>query len=182
MNTRMPTELDPLIDLLDAEEFESLLAREELRRSRTGESLAVAVLDVDGMRVLTTRHGAAARDDALRLCASVLSSSIRTVDEPAHTGHDEFCVLLHATDAANVSVWVERFEEELGFLDAMLQGVPLLSGRAFGLADIAFLPWLLRARDLLGISLEPWPALADWVERSCERPSIAAEQVLVAAL
>ena len=76
----------------------------------------------------------------------------------------------------------ERFEEELAFLDAMLGGVPWLSGRAFGLADIAFLPWLLRARDLLGISLEPWPALADWVERACERPSVAAEQQLVAAL
>ena len=133
MNTRMPTELDPLIDLLDAEEFESLLAREELRRSRTGESLAVAVLDVDGMRVLTTRHGAAARDDALRLCASVLSSSIRTVDEPAHTGHDEFCVLLHATDAANVSVWVERFEEELEAQTAAHPGGPLTC--AVGLAD-----------------------------------------------
>ena len=59
---------------------------------------------------------------------------------------------------------------------------PWLSGRAFGLADVAFLPWLLRARDLLGIALEPWPALADWVERSCLRPSVAAEQVLVSAL
>jgi len=75
-----------------------------------------------------------------------------------------------------------RFEEELGFLDAMLGGVPWLSGRAFGLADIAFLPWLLRARDLLGVTLEHWPALADWVERACERPSVAAEQQLVAAL
>jgi glutathione S-transferase len=75
-----------------------------------------------------------------------------------------------------------RFEEELGFLDAMLAGTPWLSGRAFGLADIAFLPWLLRARDLLGTPLEPWPALADWVERACLRPSVAAEQMLVAAL
>ena len=76
----------------------------------------------------------------------------------------------------------ERFEEELAFLDAMLRGVPWLSGQAFGLADIAFLPWLLRARGLLRISLEPWAALADWVERACERPSVAAEQQLVAAL
>jgi glutathione S-transferase len=75
-----------------------------------------------------------------------------------------------------------RFEQELGLLDAMLAGVPWLSGRSFGLADIAFLPWLLRARDLLGIPLEPWPALADWVERACLRPSVAAEQQLVAAL
>jgi RNA polymerase-associated protein len=76
----------------------------------------------------------------------------------------------------------QRFDEELAALDALLVGMPWLSGRAFGLADVAFLPWLLRARDLLGIELEPWPALADWVARSCERPSVAAERILVAAL
>jgi len=76
----------------------------------------------------------------------------------------------------------ERFEDELAALDAVLAGTPWLSGRAFGLADIAFLPWLLRARDLLGIELDPWPALADWVARACERPSVAAEQAVVAAL
>ena len=75
-----------------------------------------------------------------------------------------------------------RFEEELAFLDGLLGGTAWLSGRAFGLADVAFLPWLLRARDQLGIPLEPWPALADWVERACERPSVAAERQLVAAL
>ena len=76
----------------------------------------------------------------------------------------------------------QRFEDELAALDAVLAGTPWLSGRAFGLADVAFLPWLLRARDLLGIELDPWPALADWVARACERPSVAAEQALVAAL
>ncbi len=60
--------------------------------------------------------------------------------------------------------------------------MPWLSGRAFGLADVAYLPWLLRARDLLGIELDPWPPLADWVARACERPSVAAEQLVVAAL
>ena len=58
----------------------------------------------------------------------------------------------------------ERFEEELGFLDGLLEGPPWLSGRAFGLADVAFLPWVVRARDMLGISLDPWPALAAWLE------------------
>ncbi len=75
-----------------------------------------------------------------------------------------------------------RFEEELGFLDVLLQSTPWLSGRAFGLADVAFLPWLLRARDMLGLSLEPWPALSGWLDRACARPSVAAERDLVAAL
>jgi RNA polymerase-associated protein len=76
----------------------------------------------------------------------------------------------------------ERFEGELAALDSVLAGMPWLTGRGFGLADVAFLPWLLRARDLLGIDLAPWQALDDWVARSCERPSVAAEQALVAAL
>ena len=76
----------------------------------------------------------------------------------------------------------QRFGEELTSLGTILEGMPWLSGGAFGLADIAFLPWLLRARGLLGIELDPWPALADWVARACERPSVAAEHALVAAL
>lgn len=76
----------------------------------------------------------------------------------------------------------ERFEEELGALDAILRGLPWLSGRAFGLADVAFVPWLLRAGHQLGIELDRWPALDDWVGRACERPSVAAEREVVASL
>ena len=76
----------------------------------------------------------------------------------------------------------ERFEEELGFLDGLLEGPQWLSGRAFGLADVAFLPWVLRARDMLGISLEAWPALMAWLDRASERPSVAAELELLASL
>jgi glutathione S-transferase len=76
----------------------------------------------------------------------------------------------------------EAFEEELGFLDELLAGMPWLTGRAFGLADVAFLPWVLRARDVLGVSLERWPELSGWVERAAERPSVGAEIELVAAM
>ena len=76
----------------------------------------------------------------------------------------------------------ERFEAELGRLDGLLAVTPWLSGRTFGLADIAFLPWVVRAADVLGIPLEPWPDLAAWVERAGERPSVAAERELIAAL
>jgi stringent starvation protein A len=76
----------------------------------------------------------------------------------------------------------QRFDEELAALGTILEGLPWLSGPAFGLADVAFLPWLLRARDLLGIELDASPAVVDWVAGACERPSVAAEQALVAAL
>jgi glutathione S-transferase len=76
----------------------------------------------------------------------------------------------------------KRLDAQLASLAARLERQPFLSGRAFGLADVAYVPWILRARERMVVSLEPFPALADWVDRLTERPSIAAESELVAAL
>jgi hypothetical protein len=43
-------------------------------------------------------------------------------------------------------------------------------------------PWLLRARDMLGVDLDRFSFLSDWVARLEERPAIAAEAGIVAAL
>ena len=76
----------------------------------------------------------------------------------------------------------ERLNRALASLDAVLEAQPFLSGRAYGLADIAYVPWILRAQARLGVELDPFPSLASWLERLCERPSVAAESELVAAL
>ncbi len=54
--------------------------------------------------------------------------------------------------------------------------------RAYGLADIAYLPWLIRLRDLLGFDLTPYPTLLERLDLLSERPAIAAELELVGAL
>jgi glutathione S-transferase len=74
------------------------------------------------------------------------------------------------------------FAAELAHLDALLERVPFLTGRAYGLTDIDYVPWVIRAQELLGVSLEPYPALADWLERLSERQAVAAEIDVVAAL
>jgi stringent starvation protein A len=76
----------------------------------------------------------------------------------------------------------ERLDAELAKLNAVLEAQPYLSGRAFGLADIAYVPWLVRARDRMGFDLGRFAALVDWLERLSERPAIAAELDVVAAL
>ena len=76
----------------------------------------------------------------------------------------------------------DRLNAELAKLNAVLSARPYLSGRAFGLADIAFVPWILRARDRMDVKLDPFGALNDWLGRLSERPSIAAELDVVAAL
>jgi diguanylate cyclase (GGDEF)-like protein len=125
--------VDPLAELPSAEDFEALLVREELRRARTGESLTVAMLDVDGMRRVNARHGAAAGSEVLRLCVTTLRSTLRAVDELARTGPDEFSVLLHATDARNAAIWADRFEDELQAVSFELDAGPVTC--SIGMAD-----------------------------------------------
>jgi len=76
----------------------------------------------------------------------------------------------------------ERLDAALAELDGQLEMQPFLSGPEFGLADVAYVPWILRARDRMDLELTPFPALADWVTRLEQRPSIAAELDLVASL
>jgi glutathione S-transferase len=95
--------------------------------------------------------------------------------------HDDFTkpyyALRRGEDAA-----AARLDVEFGKLDAALAAQPWLGGSEYGLADIAYVPWVLRARDLLGVSLERQPAVALWLERLVERPAIAMEVDVVAAL
>ena len=76
----------------------------------------------------------------------------------------------------------ERFVVRLEGLDRRLAERPYLSGAAYGLADIAWFPWLPRAEAYLGTDLSVYPAIQDWHSRLAERPAIVAELETVAAL
>jgi glutathione S-transferase len=75
-----------------------------------------------------------------------------------------------------------RLDRELAKLDGWLQRHAFLTGNDFGLADIAYVPWILRVRDRMDVELTEFPALGDWLSRLEERPSVAAELDVLAAL
>jgi diguanylate cyclase (GGDEF)-like protein len=125
--------MDPLADLPRAQDFDALLVREELRRGRTDEVLSIAVLDVDGLRNVNALLGASAGTEVLRICASALRATARTVDVIARTGADEFSVLLHATDARSANAWADRFELAVESAAAEHPAAPVTC--ALGLAD-----------------------------------------------
>ncbi|HXR11413.1 MAG TPA: glutathione S-transferase family protein [Gaiellaceae bacterium] len=94
--------------------------------------------------------------------------------------HDTFTnpyyALRRGDDAAR-----SLLDEQLERLDLMLEERPWLGGAAYGLADIAYVPWVLRAQQLLDVELERFPALSEWLGRLLERPAVAAEAAIVAA-
>ena len=77
---------------------------------------------------------------------------------------------------------VEGVHEALARLDGLVAHAPFLGGRSFSLADIAYLPWLIRLRDQLGFALDEHEPVRRWIDRCAERPSVRAEIETVAVL
>jgi RNA polymerase-associated protein len=76
----------------------------------------------------------------------------------------------------------ERLDRRFGELDARLEGLPFVGGREYGLADVAYVPWVRRARSALGVELDAFPHLSEWLERLAARPAVAAEVEVVEGL
>jgi glutathione S-transferase len=92
-------------------------------------------------------------------------------------------------ERARARVQVHRFDANLGSdYYAYRRGDPNdLEGKLEALdvghslfADIAYVPWVIRARDMLGVALPP--RIADWLAELEKRPSVAAEVAVVRGL
>jgi glutathione S-transferase len=85
----------------------------------------------------------------------------------------------HAYYAARRGDGREELDARLAELELVLEAQPYLTGREYGLADIGYLPWILRSLERFGVELGP--SLEDWLGRVATRPAVAAERELVAA-
>jgi glutathione S-transferase len=94
--------------------------------------------------------------------------------------HDDFTKPYYALRRGDDGA-AALLDAELGKLDTALTHRPWLGGADYGLADIAYVPWLLRARDVLGVALDGFPAVAAWLDRMVERPAVAMEVEIIAA-
>jgi GSH-dependent disulfide-bond oxidoreductase len=77
-----------------------------------------------------------------------------------------------------------RFGEEvtriLGVLETRLVQADYLAGD-YSIADIATYPWIIGGRDMLGLDLAPFPALAAWIDRIGTREAVKAAMAIEAS-
>ena len=100
---------DPLTGLANRRSRDAKLSAEWTRALRSGDSLAVVAIDVDGFKRFNDSHGHPAGDQALRAVAEMLQSGIRSpIDLAARHGGEEFMLILPGVDIAGAAAVAER--------------------------------------------------------------------------
>ncbi|MFS2124314.1 diguanylate cyclase [Pseudomonas sp. Pseusp97] len=109
---------DALTGIANRRRFDQVLEQEWGHARRSGESLALAVVDVDWFKRYNDHYGHPAGDACLRAIAQALATTVsRSTDLVARYGGEEFVFLAPMTDLAGVR----------GMADKLLQAVEALA-------------------------------------------------------
>jgi len=104
---------DPLTGALNRKGLDEALAREIARMRRKGNSLCLALLDVDNFKQLNDTFGHTTGDDALRHLSAVVRESLRPHDTVGRYGGEEFLILLPETELEDAQTVLVRLQREL---------------------------------------------------------------------
>ena len=117
---------DPLTGLPNRryfDEFSALLAE----RRRSGDAVAVLMIDIDRFKGLNDTYGHPTGDEVLKSVATAITAAVRDQDVPARIGGEEFAVLLR-NPGPDVAVEIgERVRQAVRDLDLQPVGVPGVS-------------------------------------------------------
>jgi diguanylate cyclase (GGDEF)-like protein len=117
---------DPLTGLPNRryfDEFSALLAG----RRRSGDALAVLMIDIDKFKGLNDTYGHPVGDEVLKSVAGAITAAVRDHDVPARIGGEEFAVLLRNPGPAGAQEIGERVRRAVRELDLGDMGVPGVS-------------------------------------------------------
>ncbi|MEO6532062.1 MAG: GGDEF domain-containing protein [Pseudolysinimonas sp.] len=109
---RLAATADPLTGLANRRAWDDRLDQEMQRSRRTGTTLTIAMIDLNGFKAINDREGHAAGDQLLKTLARAWQAEIRGgVDFLARIGGDEFAALTSGPDEMAMRRLIKRFEE-----------------------------------------------------------------------
>lgn len=113
---------DPLTGLFNRRFLDESLARELLRRRRTGEPLVVAMLDLDHFKHFNDTYGHEAGDLVLQAVGALLLRSTRTSDLACRYGGEELTLVLPRATLDDARVRLEALRQAVAELRVPYQG------------------------------------------------------------
>jgi diguanylate cyclase (GGDEF)-like protein len=99
---------DELTGLANRRAWTELLGRELAHSRRSGQPVAVAMLDLDFFKQYNDSHGHPAADRLLRSTTAAWVATLRDTDVLARWGGDEFALLLPGCDSVCAAMVIER--------------------------------------------------------------------------
>lgn len=114
---------DPLTGLHATHRFDHLLAEAVRTAFATHSSVAVLMMDLDGLKPINDRHGHRYGAHTIALVGSALGDAVKGMGEACRFGGDEFCVFLPVVDEERVHTFAESFRTHIEELEISLDGV-----------------------------------------------------------
>ncbi|PPJ43402.1 MULTISPECIES: GGDEF domain-containing protein [unclassified Pseudoxanthomonas] len=105
--------VDQLTDALNRRGFDELFKRESVRALRSGQTLSLAMLDLDDFRHINAAHGHLGGDAALCHVVVMARATLRASDAIARFGGEEFVLLLPDTSFLEATGTLERLRGRL---------------------------------------------------------------------
>jgi len=136
-------QVDELTGLLNRWALKRMAMQEIARGRRSGQSLAVVMIDLDGMKLVNDSHGHTCGDVLLQAVASVLQEALRDQDSVARMGGDEFCVLLPDTAIGDALTVAERLRRDIDELEVNYRGSTVRTTASLGVtsSNVCGLSW-----------------------------------------
>ena len=128
-------ETDALTGLVNRRGWDLLVDDAEERVSAYGDPVAVAVIDLDGLKLVNDVEGHAAGDELLRRAAEVLTATAGHGDRVARYGGDEFVVLANNLPMNRLQPHFDRFVAALA--DAGIRASMGYAPTAAGVVGVA---------------------------------------------
>lgn len=105
--------LDPLTGIYNRRFLDAALPRELARAQRTGQPLAVIMLDLDHFKRVNDQHGHAAGDEVLKALAQLLKAGARESDLICRYGGEEFVAVMPSMSTTQARERVESWRKQL---------------------------------------------------------------------
>lgn len=140
---------DALTGIANRRAFDARIDSEIQQAGATGNSLCLALADIDCFKRVNDTFGHRVGDEVLRIFANVISENIKGQDLVARYGGEEFAIILPRTEMASAFSLIDKIRREFFSKELILRNSGKTLGKISASFGISALEPGLSARDLI---------------------------------